>query len=136
MIPLQLLIDLFKYESASVLYIVIFVFFGTCVREISLIYIARQPGIDRSKIFIGTLIGIMLTSGIKEYYLYDIEVTNLQMLLPSFMCGMIGYEVFTKIGSIKDIKQLANDIHEIFSILMGKDNDNDNKRNKHERSRR
>lgn len=134
--PLQGLMALIKHGGTSVLYIVIFVFFGTYLREISLVYIARQQGINRFKIFIGTLIGVILTSGIKEYYLRDMEINSLQMLLPSFMCGMIGYEVFTRIGSIKDIKQLANDIHEIFSILMGKyeDEDDDEKhKDKHER---
>lgn len=100
-----------------------FVFFGTCVRELSLVYIGRQNTIDMFKVFIGTLIGIILTSGIKEYYLHDIETTSTQMLLPAFMCGIIGYEVFTRVGSIADIKQLALDVHEIFSILFGKEDE-------------
>lgn len=109
-----------KEDIIFILYIVIFVFFGTYVREISLVYTRRQKCTDKFKMFIGTLIGIILTSGIKEYYLKGINVDSMQIILPAFMCGVLGYEVFTRIGSISDIKRLARDLREIVSILTEK----------------
>ena len=106
-----------------------FAFAGAFLQEVITIYKNLEYRINLHKILIGTMIGALLFLALKYYYFNDLGVIESSVI--NLFCGVIGFEIFLHCSSIDNLKDLANDIHQIirniFSLddLLSKKKDSD-----------
>lgn len=88
---------------------------GSYLRELNNIYRGEQRGTKIHKVVIGTIVGMGLYLIFMYKFIHGLNITISVAL--NVVCGLLGYELFTKLGSIDDIKKLSSDVAEIVKNL-------------------
>lgn len=96
-----------------------FAFAGAFLQEILTIYKNVEYKISLHKILIGTLIGAILFVFIHTRYFSALKPLESSAL--NVFCGTIGFEIFIHTSSIDNLKDLANDIHQIIKNFFNLD---------------
>ena len=96
-----------------------FAFTGAFLQEIITIYKGNQRSIKVHKMIIGTIIGMILFMLILGRYLNDMNIAF--SVFANVICGLFGYEMFTRSTSLERLKNTTKDIHEIITNLTGID---------------
>ena len=96
-----------------------FAFTGAFLQEIITIYKGNQRSIKVHKMIIGTIIGMILFMLILGRYLNDMNIAF--SVFANVICGLFGYELFTRSTSLERLKNTTKDIHEIITNLTGID---------------
>ena len=96
-----------------------FAFTGAFLQEIITIYKGHQRSIKIHKIIIGTIIGLILFMLILGRYVEHINISF--GIFANVICGLFGYELFSRSSSLDRLKNTTKDIHDIITNLTGID---------------
>ena len=96
-----------------------FAFTGSFLQEVINIYKGKQRSTKIHKMIIGTIIGMIIFLLILGRYLNELNVAF--SVFANVICGLFGYELFTRSTSLERLKNTTKDIHEIITNLTGID---------------
>ena len=126
-IDTALLNDIGYYFFYFIQYISFFIFsfIGALLREIYNTNIDLDYEFNPHKVISATFVSTFATITVRRFYpeFMDLEIT----ITISFVIGLIGYELFTKLTSLEDIIEFIYRIKNIASITIEK-KDKDKKR--------
>lgn len=105
---------LLKYAVQFISYF-IFSFTGALLKEMHYANTTKNRNYEFTayKVVAGTLVGTFLSIAIQDYF-EDSMISHWEnMAFISFVLGLIGFELFTKLSSIAGIKSLVKEVKEV-----------------------